>query len=297
VIEADDAAATPAALPADSTAVDWAPYLHDLIVDGRRIRYLSYGEGKPLLLIHGIGCSWEYWSLNIASLAHGHRVIAVDLPGFGSSEPLPAGADLADSADAVLKLLDQLEIEQAVVVGHSLGGLVAWLLAARHPQRVSALVLVCAATVALSPRQVNAIVRSFTVMGRLLGIPGVGRAVVRRPRLRWLVLRGLVRRPATLDPALAAKLVAAQVAPPGFTEALRAGPEALAHVDAVALTQPALLIWGEKDPFFPLVAARKLAAAMPDAELIEFPRVGHCPQLEQPAEFNAALLQFLNRPR
>ena len=134
-------------------------------------------------------------------------------------------------------------------------------------------------------------------MGRLLGAPGVGRAVVRRPRLRWLVLRGLVRRPATLEPSLAAKLVAAQVAPPGFNEALRAGPAALAHVDAAALAQPTLLIWGEKDPFFPLVAARELAAAMPHAELINFPGVGHCPQLERPAEFNAALLAFLRPQR
>ena len=277
--------------------VDFSAHLHVATVEERRLNYLDYGSGPVILLIHGIGCSWEYWSLNIPSLADQHRVIAVDLPGFGSSEPLAPGADLTDSADVVVKLLDQLEIEQAVVVGHSLGGLVAWLLTARHPQRVSALVLVCAATVTLSRRQLNAIVRSFTVMGRLLGAPGVGRAVVRRPRLRWLVLRGLVRRPATLEPSLAAKLVAAQVAPPGFNEALRAGPAALAHVDAAALAQPTLLIWGEKDPFFPLVAARELAAAMPHAELINFPGVGHCPQLERPAEFNAALLAFLGQAR
>ena len=300
MIEANDAAATEAALaelPTDWTAIDWAPYLNDLNIGGRRIRYVDYGSGTPVLLIHGIGGSWRHWLENIAAIGAEHRVIALDLPGFGDSEPLLDTDELGANADALVGLMDALEIDAAAVVGHSLGGLVAWLLTGAHPRRVHQLVLVDAATITLPAWRTKGIVWSFAATNWLFSRPPVGRAVLRRPRLRRLALRGTVADPEALSPRLAATVLSSALSAPGFRHALRVGLRALPLVKPAEMISPTLLIWGTADTVFPLTAARRLAAAIPGAQLIEIAGAAHCPQLERPAEFNAALLAFLKQPR
>src|SRR5438093_12469203 len=100
------------------------PSAHDAIVGGRRLHYVDVGAagGLPLVLVHGTGGSWQSWLLNVSELSRDRRVIAVDLPGFGRSEPLPPSADMADYADAVAALLAALGLEPAIVVGPPLGG-------------------------------------------------------------------------------------------------------------------------------------------------------------------------------
>ena len=73
------------------TEVDWPEHVHDVSVLGSTTRYVDYGEGPPLLLIHGMAGSWQSWLANIPALGRHHRVITVDLPGFGGSEPLAPG--------------------------------------------------------------------------------------------------------------------------------------------------------------------------------------------------------------
>src|SRR5437764_6505507 len=118
------------------------PSARNAIVGGRRLHYVDVGEaaGLPLVLVHGTGGSWQSWLLNVSELSRDRRVIAVDLPGFGRSEPLPPNADMADYADAVAALLAALGVERAIVVGHSLGGVVVMRMALRHPRLVAGVV-------------------------------------------------------------------------------------------------------------------------------------------------------------
>jgi pimeloyl-ACP methyl ester carboxylesterase len=275
-------------------ADDWADSVRDATVDGRRLRYVDAGSGLPLVLLHGIGGSWTHWSENLAALtAAGHRVVAVDMPGFGASEPLPPGVEMTATADVILQLLDQLQLDRVTVVGHSLGGLVSWLIAVRQPERVERLVLVDAATVKLPVLAVQAIIRSFSFMGNLLVRPAIARAVMLRPRLRHIAMSGVVADPASIPAALAVRIMAPMIDPPGFHDALRAAPQALSLLEPETMTIPTLLIWGTADRIFPVAAAQRLQEAMPKARLVEIRGAGHCPQFERPQEFDAALLAFV----
>src|ERR671932_1977557 len=110
-------------------------------VEGHEVRYLTAGEGPPLVLLHGVGTSSGEWSWVLPDLARNHRVYTIDLPGYdGSYEPPDYSP--AYTAQFVSSFLDAVGVERAVVVGNSFGGLVALRLALSEPERVSALVLV-----------------------------------------------------------------------------------------------------------------------------------------------------------
>src|SRR5438067_48793 len=114
-----------------------------LRVDGLRVRCLEQGKGAAVLLLHGasLGSSADVWARNLAPLAaHGLRVIAPDLPGFGHTEN-PADHSLAYRQRFVLALMDALELDRASLVGHSQAGRIAVELAFREPQRVAKLVV------------------------------------------------------------------------------------------------------------------------------------------------------------
>jgi pimeloyl-ACP methyl ester carboxylesterase len=102
--------------------------------------YTDVGDGEPLLLVHGLAADSHDWNWQIPALAERHRVVAVDLRGHGRSSAPATGYAITTYADDLVLLLDHLEIDCAIVVGHSLGGLMVADLAIRHPDRVRALV-------------------------------------------------------------------------------------------------------------------------------------------------------------
>jgi len=271
--------------------VDWAPFVHDTRIDGRTVRYVDHGEGPALVLIHGLGGSWQTWLRNLPALADHHRVIGIDLPGFGRSEPLRPPAEMATHADVVALLLEELGIPAATIVGHSMGGLVALLLVERHPGRVERLVLVNAGGIALDALRLAVIIGCFRAFNFCLGRPGPMRALARRPRLRRLVFAGFVPDATTLAGPYAAEVIPTMAAP-GFTAALGPAGRAAVALNTDAVTCPVLLIWGAKDRILPVGAARELSRSLLDARLIEIPQAGHCPMFETPGAFDRALLGF-----
>lgn len=110
---------------------------HRFIQAGRvRVHTADIGEGSPVLLIHGWPSHWWCWRGVIPALAEHHRVIAVDLPGFGWSDVPAHGYDKATLADDMAALLDALDLERVKVLAHDWGGVVGFHLCLRHPQRV-----------------------------------------------------------------------------------------------------------------------------------------------------------------
>ena len=116
-------------------------------IGGRRLNFAEAGEGsRALVLIHGMGGRWQHWLETIPFLAQHGRVLALDLPGFGHSE-LPAGGISLDGyADTAAALCRAVDVEQAVVLGHSMGGPIALRFATRHEDLTEAIVLVAGAT-------------------------------------------------------------------------------------------------------------------------------------------------------
>ena len=260
-------------------------------VDGVSLHCIERGRGDPLVLIHGLGASTFSWRENIDELSRDFRVIAVDLLGFGYSQRL-ADADYSLTAHArrVAALMDALGIESASVAGHSLGGAVAMHLAEDYPQRVRGLILVDAAT----PRETKAFARTrFFAATNPIGYAFVYNN--RRLR-RWLIERLYFDKSQVTD-----EVVEGYVAPGRYRGNYEARARLARHMarDADprldALRQPALILWGAKDPLVPPRRGRWLADRIAGSRLVPIDRAGHNLPEEQPEAVNKAIRDFARR--
>ena len=278
---------------------------HFISVRGREtyIEEAGPAAGPAVILVHGLGGSTFSWRETLPALgAAGFRAVALDLPGFGLAEKrFQADYSHGTQADFVAGLMDSLQIEQATLVGHSMGGNVVAHFALAYPGRVQSLVIVDGAIVPPG--------------GRGFGPPGVGPLLRLPPARRWarLLLRTYLSqerfaqmlRSAVADPAFVSDEVVAGYARPrrvkdwdlallgivrdGQANAL---PEPLSTIQA-----PALLIWGAEDTWVPPQAGERLQAELPQARLVLLEDAGHLPMEERPQAFNEVLLEFLRAGR
>src|SRR3954452_15443059 len=123
----------------------WERHQRRMRIDDREVRYVDAGEGPALIFLHGLGASWQSWLENIPEFARDHRVVAMDLPGFGCSDLPEHDITIEYYADWAFRLLDALGIDRGALVGHSMGGFIAADMAIRQPERVQRLALVSAA--------------------------------------------------------------------------------------------------------------------------------------------------------
>jgi pimeloyl-ACP methyl ester carboxylesterase len=260
-------------------------------VDGLRLHYLDEGSGPAVVLLHGLGASTFAFRHNVPALTRRFRVVAVDLPGHGLSGRDAPDLSLSAQARYVTGLLDQLGIERAVVVGHSMGGGVAQRIAIAQPGRVAGLVLIASTTDRFFKRAAAA-----SPLLRHL-VPVFATAV-----LHNRFVRPLWSRAAVFDPAHLAPEVIAGYAAPGHVPGSVAAYQRLmgdrvrdADADLAAIDRPALIVWGDADRIVPIEHGRALAAALPQAGLVVVPRAGHWVQEEQPAEVNRLIADFAAR--
>ena len=164
-------------------------------VEGSRVRYLRAGQGPAVVLLHGFASSIYTWKDVLPALREAHDVVALDLPGFGGSD-MPADLSFESYPRVVRALLDRLGIARADLVGNSMGGAVAVVLAATDPSRVGRLVLIDAAGFNLAQRDRPFLIRvaGFRPMASLLDL-----LPVRRLRVR-AALRQVFHDPALVTP-------------------------------------------------------------------------------------------------
>ena len=246
-------------------------------------------DAPAIVMIHGFGASlhsWEPWARELSST---YRVLRFDLPGSGLSDPDPQG-DYRDAKTIalMLALLDQRGISKAHIVGHSIGGRIAWTFAAQQPQRVDRLVL-------LAPDGFASPGIAYGQVPAVPAIMGVMRYVLPRPVLRMNLA------PAYADPAVLTDAMITQyhdlMLAPGSRQALLSRLQTTVLVDPVPLLRsiqaPTLLLWGDKDAFIPIANAEDYARALPRSTLVRLPGVGHVPQEEAVQAGLAAVQDFL----
>lgn len=266
-----------------------------LEVEGARLHVRVDGpqDAPAVILIHGFGSSLHTWEDWAAALSGQYRVVRFDLPGSGLSPPDPTGRyDDARAFELLLGLMALLEIDQAALIGNSVGGRIAWSFASEFPNRVSRLVL--------------AAPDGFASVGFEYGeAPKVG-AVTHAMRAvlpRFLVKINLDQSysdPARLEPHVVARYYDLLRAP-GTRLALIHRMEQTILTDPLprlrALEAPVLLLWGEDDRLIPVSNAQDYLTALPDAQLIVLPQVGHLPQEEAPQDSLVPVEAFLSALR
>lgn len=298
--------------------VDGADHGRSLAVAGADLHHVdvpgpaagSGAESPVFLLVHGLGGRWQHWSENLAGLAAHGRVVAVDLPGFGLSDPPRAGYSVDGFADVVAELVRRLALPPVVVVGHSLGALVALRLAHRHGERVSSVVLaggtVGAFTDVLGLRAPGHQLRHrpSTVAATLLevataGVPVPGpvrRQVVARSWLRRALLWPYLHRPEVL-PAASVALLVDGVGTHGVLRLARAvaGMEVDRWLHEVE--HPVLAIGGEHDLVAPLSQLAAFEQAVPHAGTVVLEGTGHMVMLERADAFTDEVLSWSREHR
>lgn len=277
------------------TEIDWTPHIHDAAVRGRHVRYVDVGAGRPVVLVHGQGAAWQWWLRVIPAVAPHARVIALDLAGFGASEPVAAGDVFEEQVATVIGILDELRLARATIVGHSMGGLVSLKVACDHPSRLDGLMLIDSGSNIMGPARLQAILLGFRLFDWVFRFPAVPRAISRWRYLRTAFFALAVAEPRCITRALANELVP-RMAAPGFIAGMQAAGKAVAKATPDAVRSPALVLWGRGDRIVPLSSGRQLADAIPHARLVVFDDVAHCAMLERPAETAALIADFARDP-
>jgi pimeloyl-ACP methyl ester carboxylesterase len=265
-------------------------------LDGASVAYLREGEGPPLVLLHGDGESRLGWQAVMPRLAERWDVIAPDLPGFADSrlggEPTPERL-----AASVAELLQHLGVGPAPIIGNSLGGMVAVLLARAVPHQVRGLVLADPAGMGVVANPVLS-VAAYPGLGELnamtaaLPLAGFARAEARRlllfaePRRApdwWRAEMVRLSRPDVVATSVASRR--ATLAP--------WGQRRLVLQELPEVTVPTLVVWGRDDLVFPLAQGRVATDRLPDGRLAVIPGCGHLPHVERPDRFLAEVEPFL----
>jgi pimeloyl-ACP methyl ester carboxylesterase len=278
--------------------VDWVEHQRWLKLDGRWVNVIDIGDGPPLVFLHGLSGCWQNWLENLPYFARDHRVIALDLPGFGESEMPREPISVTGYARTVAAVLDALGIDTATIVGNSMGGFVAAELAIRHPRRVHRLCLVSAAGLSMeyirSERQRGWRQRLENILFFSLAWLAVrSDIIVRRPRLRRLLLTLVTAHPERLPSALLAEQVHNSGKPPGFDAALEAMTRYPIRDRLGEIAAPTLIVWGAEDRLVPVGDATEFEWLIPEARKLLYPDTGHMVMLERPGRFNADLRAFL----
>ncbi|HEY2281947.1 MAG TPA: alpha/beta hydrolase [Solirubrobacteraceae bacterium] len=278
--------------------VDWREHQRWVSVAGQPVNTIDLGEGPPLVFVHGLSGSWPNWLEQLPVFADSHRVIAIDLPGFGHS-PMPhERITISGYARLLDGLFGELGIDAATLVGNSMGGFISAELAIAFPERVERLVLVSPAGISSyrntrGMRALPALHRAERIVAAYTAwMASKSDAVTRHPLLRNATLGLVTRHPTRLPAALAAEQLRG-AGKPGFIQALEANLDYDFRHRLPEIACPTLIVWGDQDRVLTVRDAAVYAELIPGSHKVVYEDTGHMSQIERPDAFNALLRDFL----
>jgi pimeloyl-ACP methyl ester carboxylesterase len=285
--------------PVEALVARWAPPPSNFIeVNGQLVHLRDEGprhDPAPLVLVHGTAASLHTWEGWVRALREQHRVISLDLPGFGLSGPSVGGDYRGDTyARFVLDLMDQLQVQRFAIGGNSLGGEVAWRTALLAPDRVTRLILVDAGGQAFESmsRPIGFVMAKLPLINRLF------EWVLPRPMVVASV-RDLYGDPGRVDDQLVDRYYELTLRE-GNRRALVQRLQQTRHgEDAERLRElklPTLILWGGRDRLIPPEVGLRFKADIAGSELVTFDDLGHVPHEEDPQRTVAPVQDFLRRP-
>jgi 4,5:9,10-diseco-3-hydroxy-5,9,17-trioxoandrosta-1(10),2-diene-4-oate hydrolase len=266
-----------------------------------KTRYWMDGEGSPVLLLHGLMNSVEFWLLNFSELAEHHRVYAVDLIGHGKTDkPLSFSYDIDELANFVIRFMDAIEVDRVDLIGHSLGGWITLKIAINHPSYVNKLVLVDSAGLG----------KKVAIPLRLLSLPGLGEFLGSRtlgvdfPKYLEMQRQSWPDSEKATDEMIRLKYEATrwETVEKSVLKTLRASGNIFGIKESAfqptlqglaSIENPILVVWGAQDEVVPVAWTQKIADRCPQAHIEIFEDCGHDAMIEKPGMFNQLVLEFL----
>ena len=253
---------------------------------GKRLHARVGGSGTSIVLFHSLLADQSSWDRIVQSLAATHRVVVLNLPGFGTSDPV--GSSLEAIADHIGAALDKFELPgKPILMGNGYGGFIALMTAIRKPGIASGLVLADCGACFSEPGR--AAFRGMSAAARDKGLGAIADVAMRR-----LFAPEFQAQNPDLTADRKAKFLAVDAA------TFHGACDALSTLDIrdqlKAVTVPALVLVGAMDEATPPPMSRELAAGLPNATLVELPGLAHVPQLQAPEEFMQAIRPFIDQP-
>ena len=264
---------------------------------GVRINYYEAGEGPPVILLHGFGGSAYSWRFLGPVLARDHRVLTIDLKGFGlSAKPEDGKYAISDQADMVAAFIRARDLHDLAVIGHSMGGgvtLMAYFMVAGDvPARIKKLVLIDSAGY---PQKLPL----FIWLAKAPGLSSVGGKLIPPRFATTRVLRKCYYHKDRITEEQI-DTYAYYGSLPGAREAIVATAQQIIPENIEAVTAryktirvPVLIIWGAEDEVVPVSVGKQFKRDIPNSELVILPECGHMPPEEEPQETNRLITQFL----
>lgn len=236
-------------------------------VNRMQLAYERRGKGTPLVLLHGFPLDHHLWDEIVPLLEDTFDVILPDLRGFGASTAIDSPSGMDDYAWDIARLLDNLNIQKAAIVGHSMGGYVALAFARRYPERVRGLGLVSSQVLADAPERKEGRYKSAADVGAN-GIGSVVESMAPKftndEKLQSYARTSMERQP-----------------PAAYISALKAMAERADSTSLLSSFQfPVVVIHGDADSLIPIDRAREVKAALSEAHLVEISGAGHIPMME-----------------
>lgn len=267
------------------------PRKHQVYVHGADLHWVEAGEGPPVVLLHGLNDSHRTWNHVLSHLAGTRRVLTPDLPGHGLSGRPDASYDLAWHARVIAAWLDELDLREVDLVGHSFGGGVAQCVLLERRERIRRVALVASGGLG---REVGLPVRLMSVPGLVerFGQPFMGagtRLYLRageahaKDEIAWLSWMNAAPGTARASARTVRSVVSWRGQRRGFMD----------HAARIDLP-PLALFWGDRDPMIPLAHALKLQSAIEGVPLTSFMGCGHFPHQERPEQFARAIAGFVD---
>jgi pimeloyl-ACP methyl ester carboxylesterase len=249
------------------------------------------GVGPPLVLLHGLGLTWRAWRPVLGALERRHEVVALDLPGFGDSPPLPGDARPTPEAltEAITDELDRLGLQRPAVAGNSLGGWLALELARRG--RAASVVAIAPSGLEMPWERAYVIgLNEFMRVRARLTAP-LGRLATAPLAARVALFAGLRSRPDQVTPEDGADELASFGGSRAFQATLFSTVGGRVAAGLRDIRVPARIAFGTADLMLGALTAPRFAAAIPGADLVALPGAGHVPMADAPALVARTILE------